>query len=474
MANKTLAESTIFMNGGKHESNHTTDGKTKVINVFQDLIKLVYPNLKMLGVNLFTEETIKDVIRSKQDDLFGTDDNTMSEAESEILNLIKRRKKQSDRTSLNDIKTHFAKKPYGWYPNAIWTITAKLYKRGKIEVKQNSNLLEDEDVLNAILTTTNHSSTLLEPQTEIDPKQLNRLKELYSDVFDENCGSKEAKDVAVEFKEKIKSLASEVNQLFHRKSEFPFLNSLSDFKDSLKRLSDKDYKYFLTSIDDFEDELIDTKEDLLDPIKIFMNGEQSRIYLDIKKLINSNTANIDYIDGSEFDTLTTLINSNTPYKGNAIQLAKAANDSLKKKVLDEIKSEKTKFNERLTFVFNDLEKTDLYKQLDAPKQNEIIAIVSSLKAKIKEERYIGNIRDAVRDVEENFYNDQLNRIATLLAPKDASGKIEEPKATYIKNSSIRVSYSKRELTSEEDVIQYTEALKEAYLERINQNLKITL
>ncbi|WP_271393758.1 BREX system P-loop protein BrxC [Aequorivita sinensis] len=474
MANNTLADAEVFMNGSKHESGHSKEGKTKVINAFQDLIKQVYPNLKMLGSNLITEDAIRNTVRSKQDDLFGTDDKTISEAESEILNFIKRRKKQSDRTSLNDIKSQFTKKPYGWYPNAIWTLTAKLYKRGKVELKQNASLLEDEDVLTSLINSSNHGSTLLEPQTEVDPRQLKHLKELYADAFDETTGLKEAKDVAVAFKEKIKDLAAEVKQLYYRKTDFPFLSVLEGFSERLQRLSDKDYKYFLTSISDFEDDLLDNKEDLLDPIKSFINGEQANIYLDIKKLVNSNTANIDYIEGDEFETLTALINSKTPYKGNAIQIAKAAKDSLTKKVIEGIDNEKKHFNDKLDSIFSDIEKTESFKQLNTDQQDEIKNTIISLKEKVKAERFIGNIRNEIRKVEDNFYNDQLNHIAKLLAPKDESGKAKEPKAKYIKKTSIYVDYPNRELTSEEDVLEYTEALKKAYLERINQNLKITL
>lgn len=474
MANGILADATVFMNGSKHESGHTKDGKTKVINAFQDLIKQVYPNLKMLGSTLLTEDAIRNTVRSKQDDLFGTDDKTISEAESEILNFIKRRIKQSDRTSLNDIKSHFTKKPYGWYPNAIWTVTAKLYKRGKVELKQNASLLEGEDVLSALINSAHHGSTLLEPQADVDPKQLKRLKEVYAEAFDETTGPGEAKDIVVAFKQKMKELSREVNQLYYRKSDFPFLEELKDFNERLQRLADKDYKYFLTNIDDFEDDFLDTKEDILDPIKSFMNGGQATIYLDIKKLLTSNTANIDYIDGDEFETLTTLIDSKTPYKGNAIQIAKAAKESLTKKVVDGIENEKQLFYEKLDAIYSDLEKTDSFKRLNTEQQEDIDGSVTALKAKVKTERFIGNIRNEIRNVEDNFYIDQLNRMAKFLAPKDETGKAEEPKAKYIKKTSIRVAYPKRELTSEEDVIAYTEALKEAYLERIKQNLKITL
>ena len=68
----------------------------------------------------------------------------------------------------------------------------------------------------------------------------------------------------------------------------------------------------------------------------------------------------------------------------------------------------------------------------------------------------------------------MNLMSIWLAPKPASGKAQEPPTKYIKKNSIHVQFVKHELTSAEDVEDYIEALKEAYLERIKQNLKITL
>jgi predicted transcriptional regulator len=133
----------------------------------------------MLGATQFSEDTFKQVIGSKADDLFKSDDETMSEAESEILTIINRRKNQSDRTTLNDLKTIFAKKPYGWYQNAVWSIVAKLYKRGKIEIKKDSNVLDDMDVIQALLNSASYANTLLEPQAVIDQKL---VKDLNFDV----------------------------------------------------------------------------------------------------------------------------------------------------------------------------------------------------------------------------------------------------------------------------------------------------
>ena len=433
VADKLLANSTVYMNGGKREMGKTADGKTRVINAFQDLVKTVYSNLRMLGKTQFSEDTIKNTIRSRQDDLFGADDTTISEAENEVLNFIQRRKNDSDRTSLNDLKNYFTRKPYGWYQNAIWTVTAKLYKRGKVEVKQDSNLLEDEEVLNALLNSSNYGNTLLEPQAIINPKLVKALKQICYEAFDETCVYKEAKDVAKAFKDRLNQMYIEVNQLLAQKREYPFLSSLEVFADKLQRWSNKDYSYYLTNLNVFKDDLLDSKEDLLDPVKRFMTGEQRKIYDDIKRLLESNTANVDYVDGDEFDTLKTLINSQTPYKGNGIQIAKAAKDSLTNKVATAIKEEKRIAIEAIEKAVENLKSNEEYQKLDDAKQQLITQPFQEEINKLQNQKFIAVIRDVKDKVVNRLLPDQLNEMIRLTTPDDSPEEenISEPKPHYI-------------------------------------------
>ena len=476
MANKALADSTVYMNGGKHEMGQTTDGKVKVVNAFQDLIKTVYPSLRMLGSIQFSEETVHSTINNNQDALFSADDSTMSEAESEILNLVVRRKKQSDRTSLLDLRSHFSKKPYGWYPNAIWTVTARLYKRGKLEVKQDSNLLEDALVAGALLNNSQHGNTLLEPQTAVDPRQLKSLKKLYSEAFDESCASKEAKDVANAFKGKLKELLVEVNQLLVMKVQYPFIDSLSDFSDKLERLSNKDYTYFLTNLKEFEDDLLETKEDLTDPIKRFMNGDQVRIYDSVRNLLAGDTSNLDYIDGSELGTLKDLMGNAAPYRGNAIKEAKTAKDALTQKVKDQIKEEQLLAIQTIEEAIKKLQGKDEFNKLQDSQQTSIVAPLEEELNKVQDSKYIGIIRDVKSRVKDTMLTKQLNEMMRLAAPPDdgESGEVAEPKVHYIKRSNVKAKFDKSELKTESDVDEYVESLREALKEQIQSNRRIQL
>jgi len=473
MANKALAESKVYLNGSTLEMTSSSDGKTRVVNAFQNLVAVVYPNLRMLKSVSFSEDTIKNTLRTAPDALFTDDDSTMSEAEGEILGEILKRKKRSDRTTLIDLKNAFLKKPYGWYPNAIWTVTAKLYKRGKIEVKQDSNLLEDEQFLNALLNSSNHGNTILDPQATFDAGAVKKLKDAYKDAFDESCPHREAKDVAVAFKDKLTQMRVVVDQMLASRQSYPFLKALESFSEQLKRWSNKEYSYFITSLSDFEDDLLDAKEDLLSPIQRFMNGEQRKIYDEVKRLLDGNTANFDFIQSDELETLKTLIASDTPYKGNGVQLAKAAKDELSKKVMELIAEEKAAFEKVVAEYIEDVTKRDVFKKLDMEQQLKVTSALNYKKNAIVNERFIANIRQSKQQLSQ-IHTDALNLMATMAAPKKEEGKAAEPVAKYMRRSQIHVAFDKNELVTEEDVNEYVEVLRQAYLKRIKENIKINL
>ena len=466
---RLLGESAVYMNGMKQEINGSSDGKTRLVNAFQNLIKLAYPNLKMLGSIQFSEDTIKAIIRDKQDDLFGTDDSTMSEAESEVLNIIHRRKKQSERTSLADIRDHFAKKPYGWYQNAVFSIVAKLYKRGKVELTQDSNLLDDDGVLDALMNNRLYSNTLLEPQVDYDPKLIKQLMTVYSDYFDEPCPAKEAKEVALAFKNKLNLEYGWLNQMLMNKGTYPFLSELEPVAELVERLIKKDYTYYLTNVKDFEDDLLDFKEKTVDPIKRFWNGEQKNIYDSIRLFFSKHVSNLDYVEADELDILREVNDHPTPYYGTLIKDAKAAKDALTNKVIKQIDEERILTEKEIDNTISRIQSHDDFKKLDDVKRNQVIKPFEDEKKKLKEQRFIANLRETRAYVKGELRERQLNLMAQLADP------VSKPdKPVYRNINNVKVNFPKNELQTKEDVEKYVEALKDELNKLIEDNKRISL
>ncbi len=475
LLNKLLGEADVYLHGSKKEMTASGEGKNRVVTAFQDLVKLAYPNLRMIGSTLVEENSIRNIIRSRQDDLFQNDDGTISEAENEVLNLINRRKKQSDRTSLSDLKEQFTRKPYGWYPNAIWKMAGKLYKRGKIEMRLDSNLLDDEGVLDALLNTRTHANTLLEAQIDIDPGLVRKLKEVYSEAFDSNISLMEAKDIALAFQEKLKDLRQDVRDLLSDKNHYPFLKELEPVLEFLDKLSRKEYTHYLTEVKSFEDPLLDYKEDLLDPIRKFWHGEQKKIYDSIRGFVSGNNSNMEFFEGEELNTLQAVYTHPKPYIGTLIRDAKQAMDQLTRRVLERIETEKASALQAVDGAIHRLKEHADFSMTSSTQQDQLLEPLEEELRKLQTQRFIANIRQAKERVQETLFPRQLNRLIELAYPVDlTSTVVNEPQAEYIRIKTVDFNYPKYELKTKEDVEDYVKKLKQALLEQIKDNKRITL
>ena len=114
-------------------------------------------------------------------------------------------------------------------------------------------------------------------------------------------------------------------------------------------------------------------------------------------------------------------------------------------------------------------------KLERTSQNQIIAPFTDEIEKLKLQRYIGNMRNIASTLVEEMYSNQLNAIGELLAKEDSiTGEVQEPAFKYIRSTDVKTTYSKTELQTEEDVNEYIEKLKLAFLEKVKDNKRITL
>jgi len=247
------------------------------------------------------------------------------------------------------------------------------------------------------------------------------------------------------------------------------------FYEKLGQWNRKDYKYFLENLDAFEDDLVDNKENLLDPIKRFMAGDQIKIYDSIRDLLNGDTSNLKYVEGTEFATLESLIQHGEPYKGNLIKEAKAAKDTLKKKVFAKIDAAKAAAKLANENAIKDLESKAEFQQLDNAQQQTVLEPLKSQTKKIEAERFIAVLKDTKSSVGSTLLPQQLNEMVRLANPVSEDPSVaSEPKVQYIPQSSIEVSFGKSELKTAADVDAYLEALRKVYLAEIANNKRITL
>lgn len=476
-AKTLLLDSTpSIYNNSKFELNQSSDAKEKVIKAFQYLVEVFYPNLKMIGSDEISENSIRNaVVKNIKDELISENDEKLAEAETEILSAIKQRLNQSDRTYLKDLKDKFSGRGYGWYPNAIWYFVAKLYKRGKIELRKDSNVLENQEVVNALLNSANHSTTLVDLQTEFDVSSVKRLKQIYSDLFDESVAGSEPKEIARAFREKLKEMEVETNQILVKKNNYSFLEVLEDFYSDLEKFSHKDYNFFLTHFEEFEDKLLDFKEDVLNPIKSFMNGEQVKIYDSVKDFIAKQESNFHFFSTEQdLNLLKSFVQNSKPFLGNLVKESKSALDRIRQKIDSKLEEERNKAKVEIEKLIEDLKSKNEFKSLDSKDQELIQEPLKRELEKISSQNFISIINDSTKIAKEEIFTKQLNEMIRLAKPTETQGETEKPQIQYISKSNVSAVFSKNELATENDVDEYIEALRTAFKKQIQSNKRITL
>ena len=471
--NELLAKSAIYMSGVEHRSSTSSDGKTRIIETAQDLIQLAFPKLQLLGSTNFDETQLRIIMNNTSADLFRGDDSTISSAEREVLNFIERRKMQHDRTNLSDLREHFSKKPYGWTQMAVWCMTGRLFRRGKIEGRQDTNSLDDSQFYEALSNNRYHLNTMVSPQMEFDKSQINLLKQIHSDAFNESNPYNEAREVAGLFKVKAREVATEIQIFVGQSREYPFMKTLEPLEALLRKLIGMDYATLITEAKNFEDELLNEKENKLDPIRKFMAGEQRKIYDRMLVFLTGNQANFDYIDTTERKILNEVHDSDRPFYGNAIQEVKKAMDVLSERIQQTIQNERELTLSEAKNKMLQLQQQDGFDKLNPTEQDAILKPIREIDAKAKEQKFIANLMQD-RQRLGDLFTDQLNLLSKLTT-KVPEGSTE-PKEHFInlRNVEKRIVFDKTQLKSEADVNEYLEQLKKALMEQIEANRKITL
>ncbi|MFC6225643.1 BREX system P-loop protein BrxC [Hymenobacter artigasi] len=473
-----LGEAKVYLSAREVTNGTSTDGKIRVNNAFQELINVAYPSLALLNNVTVTEADVRSTLQAKHDDLFAGPKAAVSAAEQAILNYVHLRKQQSERTSVVDVRDNFGRKPYGWYPNAVYNLLANLYKRGKLELRRDTTILTDNAVLDGLLNNRQQGSTMLEIQLEFDAQQVKKLCDLYRDAFDKLCPSTDAKEIANQFRIEAAQQLGEVNVLLGQKAQYPFLVALEPVRSLFADITKRDNTALVTEVRELEKTLLDLKEDVLDPIRQFMSGGQRTIFDQVRSFMEGQQSNFSYVDHTELDALKEAYQHPSPYKGKVLTEAKGNMTALQTRVNDRIKQEREETIRVVEQLLQQLQNRPEFAQLDAVQQQDVLTPFRTLRQQVNEHRFIADLQLACTRAGDPMYLDALNRLTALTAPAkkedDETPGVEEPRIRYVNSHQIKVSIGKTELQSPGDVEEYLTALRTKMLGLLDQNQRIVL
>lgn len=475
-----LGQATIVVNGQEIELS-SSDGATRVLQGFQELIARTYPNLRMLRGAAYREEEIAMYLQPSPT-LYGEEGANLSEAEQEMLAFVQANSRAGLRTSLQSLVNRFERKPYGWRLAAIQCILAKLCARGKVEVRLDSNLLEGRALEQALRNTRGFESVLIEPQIDFTTAQVRQLKEFFGEFFDGPPLANEAKALGMETAAAFARLGQELATLRQQAHEYPFLTALDGPIAQIEAVTGKSYSFYLVDLRSQTEALLDAKEAVLDPIRRFMNGAQREIYAGARRYLAAQEANLPYVTGDDGRRLQTLLDDPACYRGAHMNQAKSLLDALQANMTALVQSEQStalgKVEERWERLTGMAEFGDLTDEQRAALRQPF----DELRRTIERQTLVAVIRDTVRHFDDNGYRQQLATMAQWSAQArqpapDPDGGSDakacaEPRVEYVTRTELRVPFDRVWLADEADVDAYLALLKAAMLQVIQEGKRV--
>lgn len=488
-----IGKAKLYIAGGNIEIG-SEDAQVRIVRGFHDLIARVYPNLRMLRGIIFTEDKIKAILKNRQSTLVGTDTTSLAESEQELLASIQSNNRGGVRTTLKNLLEKFERKPYGWPYAAVLCTLANLCARGKVEVRTDGNLLEEDELERALRNTHVHGNVVLEPQVEFTASQVRTLKEFFEDFFDAPPRASEAKALGKETGAALQELMHQLAPLAAQASQYPFLNALTPVLEKFKVLTGKPYSWYLTELTRQEDSLLDMKERVIDPVRKFMSGPQKGIFDNARKFVQNQEPNFADIEGDEAAQVVASLTDPECFKGNCMQQVKTLVERLQERVTAQIVTEIAKAKEAVGTLKGRLCTMAEFGALSVEQQEQITRPFAEFNTAIERQKLIAVIRDTLRRFEESDYQHQLSKMTTWAQPAPTTKPAPEtggtatpnegaeptppakpePRIEYVPSRAVKVSFEKAWLADETDVDRYLESMRKALLELIRKGKRIQI
>lgn len=477
LVSSLMGAATYFVSG-KEVELPGEDGQTKVQRAFVELIKLTYPNLKMLRGKQFQESEVAAILTQSEQGLFDNDA-SLPESEQEMLAHIQSSHRGGVRVTVKQLREKFEKKPYGWsYPAVICTLSY-LCARGKVEVRESTNLLDESDLARALLNSNIQGNLILDPQIEFTAGETKRLRDFFNDYFEQVPKSSEAKALAKETQEAFAAQETSLQRLLNQAEKYPFLRCLTVVIQDLKELESKPYQWFVTELTSDEDKWLDNHKDkVIDPVVSFMNGPNKEHLDEAALLLNDHKDNLNYLEADEVQTLKNALVDPNIHRGAAVKGLLESVKSLRSKLESKVFEERASLTKEIEQLKNKLEIYDGYISLDDAHKETVSQVFSTTLDQINDQSSIAVMHVTASNFKKLGYSDLLHKIEIWNSPASPGGEGKDPDSpdtvvpTYVVASDLHVSFEKPFLESEEDVNEYLGSYKRVLLDAVSNNKKV--
>ncbi|MBG6184702.1 ElaB/YqjD/DUF883 family membrane-anchored ribosome-binding protein [Arthrobacter sp. CAN_A214] len=454
-------------------TSSSQDAFARVADGFQDLISRTYTQLRLLGGSIYSEQQVAAFANPDHSSMIdGSSLSTLTSPGDEVLSFVLQRDRLGEQVTVKRIIDAFQAKPYGWDLASIEVVIAWLVGTSKITVTIDGNILKRTEVAPILRNTQKHLHAVLAPQKLFDERKVTAFRKFCTDFFDEATAPKDPLELARHGSDKLEAKLAELKARVSG-SKYPLVEQLAAPITLLERAVGKPNEWYLTEFD-LSDDLLDAKENVIDPIQLFLGGGQKVIYDEAVALLAANANNLGYLPTENDTEIKRFLEDANAFLGKRMTQLKQATEALRAQVEDALATNRRKVIEDIEGRRTEILGGAYYGKATEDAQRHVSHIIDQIIARLSSERQIALIREQGNSFEEKTYPALLDQLAS--SPQDEGGTDRPgpaPRQT-ISIKTITVSGAHGVLENPEDVDRYLGALRDALLNTLNDGKRIAL
>jgi len=463
-----LLRTAVLVVNGQTLSVGEGDPKNRFSKAYQELIRSAFPKLKMIRGN-FSEATVAQVVK-EQDDLLEGSAIQLSEAEQEVLVEVERSKNQAERLSAEALVRYFERKPYGWSNWATLTFIARLYRLGKLELRE-KELLSSVEVIEALTNSRKLGGVSVRKQEQFDTSTVNALKRFHQELFNVQSLGTDARSTCEAFRMAMAEEAQDLREMAAQAHSYSFLTAVKPWAEQAEAMARKDDAYLLNQLGSFKDSWLDAEEDLLTPLKQFLKGNQKSVYDQVKAFEARYGDDLADLPAALVAPLRTLLASDRPYAGGLIPQATTAITELQQQLEQRLLQAKAKALHEISEQEARLKADVDFQKLDPEQQVEVLAPTAAAKSDVQGSNKAGTALLRVNRYRSDEVPKQLQRMAALVAPPD---RPTPEVIRVVPASALKVNCPLSQITNHVELQQWLDALRAAAQVELDQGHRISL
>ena len=288
-----VRDARIFIDSKEVTSIVKKNPKERVKEGFEILEKNVYNKSSYVTRGYESTTDILKVLRSDDLERFGIETSAINKlALDEVLNYITIRDEKNTTVVLKGLKEHFMKKPYGWKDMTISGLVATLFVAEDVKLRyQKTYCMSDAEVITSYLTLKENADKLvIEIRKKTGAEIISYVKSVLRDVFDKT-DIPDKENELYDFSHTIINdelmAIEQISGKYADEVRYPGKESIGNYIVFLKGiLNVTDPSSFLSKISEEKDELI-TQRHMIEPVASFFGSVQVEIFRRLSKKIEN-------------------------------------------------------------------------------------------------------------------------------------------------------------------------------------------